>query len=248
MKRKTERDIALLTESGHLLAEILAQVLSRVTAGVTGIELDTFAEESILRVGGRPAFKGYGRPPFPNTLCISINDCVVHGIPSDRAFMKGDIIGFDIGMIYEGLYTDMARTIAIEPVSKEEHTLVDISRSALEKAIAIIRPGTTTGDIGACIQHYVEHNGFGIVRDLSGHGVGHELHEEPEIPNFGRAGAGTRLEEGMVVAVEPMITMGDWHVRVGDDQWAIQTIDGSKTAHWEDTLVVTKDGCRAITR
>jgi methionyl aminopeptidase len=243
-----KEEIAILTEAGGLLHTILMKVIERVAIGVTGKDLDIYAEQLIRDAGGKPAFKGYGNPPYPATLCVSINSCVVHGIPTDTPLINGDLVGLDIGMVYKGFYTDMARTVAVGKVSKHEEHLMHTAREALDAALAMIRPGITTGDIGFLIQSYVEKRGFGIVRDLAGHGVGKALHESPEIPNFGKKGKGDKLEAGMVLAIEPMITLGSWEVTIADDNWSIMTADGSKSAHSEDMVLVTETGHEVLTQ
>ncbi len=236
-----KEDIDNLIEAGHLLHSILAKIVAKVKPGVTGVELNAFAEALIKECGATPAFKGYGHPPYPAALCVSVNQCVVHGIPDAKPLQNGDIVGLDIGLVYKGIYTDMARTVAVGKVTKREQDLMNTAREALDEALEMIRPGITTGDIGFAVQSYVEKRGFGVVRDLAGHGVGKDLHEDPEIPNFGIKGKGEKLVEGMVLALEPMITLGDWEVVVADDQWSILTADGSKSAHSEDMVLVTKN-------
>ncbi|OGY92768.1 MAG: type I methionyl aminopeptidase [Candidatus Komeilibacteria bacterium RIFCSPLOWO2_01_FULL_53_11] len=248
MMVKTQEEIRIIAEGGKLLGAILEDVVSRIREEVTGHELAEFAARRMQEAGGKPAFVGYGTPPYPAALCVSLNNCVVHGIPSDYAFQPGDIISLDIGMIYQGLYTDMARTVSLEPITQRERELIDTASQALDVGISEIRPGNTTGDIGYAIQQYVEGKGFGVVRDLAGHGVGHALHEKPEITNFGTRRSGTKLKTGMVLAVEPMITLGDWHVRIARDGWSVMTADGSKAAHAEDTIVVTDSGYEILTR
>lgn len=248
MTIRREREIAILTEAGALLRDILSKVLTRVTEGATGSDLDVYAERLIHETGGKPAFKGYGEPPYPATLCVSVNECVVHGIPSATPFKSGDIVSVDIGMVYKGLYTDMARSIGVGAMNEKDIQLMDTAREALDRALESIRPGITTGDIGHLIQSFVEARGFGVVRDLAGHGVGMELHESPEIPNFGNKGEGEILSAGMVLALEPMITAGSWKVRIADDRWSVVTRDGSNAAHSEDMVLVTATGHRILTR
>jgi methionyl aminopeptidase len=248
MMVKSKSEIESLHRGGRILSEILAAVVSDVSAGVTGLDLSMRAGELIQKAGGKPAFVGYGTPPFPAPLCVSTNACVVHGIPNKEQFKVGDIIGLDIGMVYEGLYTDMARTVAVKPIMAREQLLIDVAYNALDLAVSLVRPGITTGDIGHAVQKYVEKQGFGVVRDLAGHGVGYALHEAPEIPNFGKKKTGAVLESGMVIALEPMITMGDWQVEIAHDGWSVVTKDRTKSAHVEDTIVVTETGCKGITR
>lgn len=245
---KKSKDKEIVIDAAGRLKGVLDAVIARVAVGVRGVELDAYAERLIRAAGGEPAFKGYGSPPFPGTLCISINECVVHGVPSERLFAAGDIIGLDIGMHYQGFYTDMARTVVLAPISSREAELVRVAREALDDALAYVRPGITTGDLGARIQKKVEAHGFGVVRDLAGHGLGHALHEGPELPNFGTPGAGVRITEGMLLAIEPMITLGNWRLRVARDGWSMCTADKSKTAHEEDMVLITKRGAIVLTQ
>ena len=249
---KSEKEIAILTEGGRLLADILQKVVEAVRPGVTTKELDSLAESLILSSGAVPSFKGYNafgaRTVYPASLCTSINDEVVHGIPSTkRVLQEGDIIGLDIGMKYKGLYTDMAVTVGAGQIDADSQKLIDATRVALDTGIAQVRVGAYMGDIGAAIQEYVEGYGFGVVRELVGHGVGHAVHEEPEVPNFGKHGKGMRLLEGMVLALEPMVTAGSPRVVLSKDEWTWKTKDGSRSAHFEHTVVVMKDGARVLT-
>lgn len=248
MNVKTKQEIAILEESGHVLSDILQKVIAQVRIGVSGLELSNYALDLITAAGAVPAFVGYGKPPFPASLCVSVNSCVVHGVPTEYRFQTGDIVGLDIGMRYQGLYTDMARTLAIGTLPLREQKLIDATYQSLERALTVVKPGRTTGDIGHAVQSYIEGFGFGVVRDLAGHGVGHALHEAPEVPNFGQPGEGFVLEAGMVIAIEPMITLGHFAVRIGDDGWSVMTRDGSKAAHVEDTVLVTDNGHRVLTR
>ncbi len=221
-------------------------------SGVTTKELNRIAEALIVSVGGIPSFKGYNafgaRTAYPASLCTSVNEEVVHGIPSEKRVLKeGDIIGLDIGMKYTDLYTDMAVTVGVGHIDAVSQKLIDVTRKALAIGIAEIRVGACVGDIGNVIQTYAESNGFGVVRELVGHGVGHAVHEEPEIPNFGKKGQGLKLEEGMVLALEPMLTAGKHQVLLAKDDWTWKTKDGSRSAHFEHTVVVTKDGVRVLT-
>ena len=234
------------------MAEILRKVADAAQAGVTTKELDALAERLILFSGGTPSFKGYNafgaRSAYPASLCTSINDEVVHGIPSEKRVLKeGDIIGLDIGMKYSGLYTDTAITVGVGAIDADSKKLMDVTRAALAAGILQVRAGGYTGDIGEAVQAYVEDYGFGIVRELVGHGVGHKVHEEPEIPNFGKRGHGVLLKEGMVLAIEPMVTAGSFRLHLDEDEWTWRTQDGTRAAHFEHTIVVTKNSARVLT-
>lgn len=249
---KTREEITLLREGGHILARVLADVVGAVRAGISTHELNRIAEEHIRASGGEPAFKGYqafgARVAYPATLCTSINDEVVHGIPSEKRILKaGDIIGLDIGMKYKGLYTDMAVTVPVGAIDMKAQKLIAVTKKSLDIAIAAVRAGATIGDIGHAVQTYVEGEGFGVVRDLVGHGVGHAVHEDPQVPNFGKKGTGMRLKEGMVLALEPMVTERGWKVKIDADQWTWRTRDGSRAAHFEHTIIVTKNGAEVLT-
>lgn len=251
---KTSAEQAALREGGHLLADILTSVMEATRAGVTTKTLGDLAEEGIRALGAEPIFKGYGKawgaPPFPAALCVSINEEVVHGIPkSDRIIQSGDIVKLDIGMRYRGLVTDMARTVLVGEVSPEAKQLCAVVEQSLMAGIATLRPGSKMEDYASAVEHMVKQAGFQCVRDLVGHGVGHELHEEPQIPNYARSGlTNFTFTEGMVVALEPMITAGTYHVTLAPDAWAFVTADGRLSAHWENTVLITRDGAEVLTR
>lgn len=243
----TTKEIEILATGGKILHDILYQAASRVSPGVTGVQLNTLAEKLIVEAGGQPAFKGYGQPPYPNALCVSINDCVVHGIATDQPLSEGDIVSLDLGLVYQGMYTDMAITVPVGTVSAEAQNLIDITQEALKQGLAAIRPGVKTGAVGQAIQSYVESHGLAVVREFTGHGVGRAVHQEPSVPNYGKIADGVVLTEGMVLAIEPMVTVGDWRVEIAANHWDVHTIDHSLAAHWEQTIAVTKDGCRILT-
>lgn len=242
-----------------MLAGILREVARRVRPGVSTKELDDLAERLIKKSGGIPSFKGYNpygaRSAFPATLCASINDEVVHGIPQKtRKLATGDIVSLDIGMFWphgkkgiRPMATDTAITLGVGKISLESQRLIRDTKESLRRGIAAVRAGATTGDVGAAIQAYLEPRGYGVVRDLAGHGVGYQVHEEPFVPNYGRPKEGAVLKEGMVIAIEPMATLGGWEVRLADDDWTFRTRDGSLAAHFEHTLVVTKTGSTIVT-
>lgn len=250
IRLKSPEDIAALAEGGKLLAEVVDEVLGMVAPGVTGAELDARAQEMIKEVGGRPAFLGYGpkgHDPFPAALCISINEGVVHGVPLDTPFEEGDVIGIDCGLVYKDLYTDHARTVIAGEGSDEANRLLSVTRESLKLGIAQAQVGNTTGDIGEVVQKYIEDQGYGVVRQLVGHGVGYAVHEPPNVPNFGVAGSGEKLKEGLVIAIEPMVTVGDPAVGTAADGWTIETDDKSLAAHEEHTVAVTAEGPKVLT-
>lgn len=245
---KTPEEIAHLQQGGALLGSILDELTSRATVGVTGKELDAIAEKMMRDAGATPAFLGYGEPAFPATLCVSVNEQVVHGIPSNALFTEGDIVSIDAGLSLHGMIVDSARTVGIGKVSPEYQRLMDVTKKALQLGIEQAVIGNTTGDIGHAVQSYVEGEGFEVVRKLVGHGVGHELHEDPQVPNFGAPGTGTPLQEGMVIAIEPMVTIGDADVVTAPDNWSIIAVSGKPAAHEEHTIVITKEGPRILTK
>jgi len=241
---KTPEEIKILQEGGKKLVSVLYQVAEMVGPGVVTAELDKMAERLIKEAGGEPSFKNYktdeDKIPYPASLCVSINDEVVHGIPGPRKIKDGDIVSLDLGMKYKNFYTDMAITVGTGKI-------IEVAKKSLEEGIKVIKQGAHIGDIGFAIQSYVEKNGFNVVRQLVGHGVGHNPHEEPEVPNFGKKGTGEILKQGMVLALEPMITAGNPEVILSDDNWTWKTKDGSLAAHFEYTVVVTKNGVEILT-
>lgn len=260
---KTPEEIAILKEGGALLASILRELAAAALPGVTTKGLDDLAEHLVIESGGEPSFKNYNphgaKRAFPATLCVSINDEVVHGIPrKSRILASGDIVGLDIGMLWPSearakevggrpMFTDTAITVGVGEVSKEAENLIKVTREALEIGIQAVRPGGRMGDIGAAIQKHIEASGYGVVRDLAGHGVGYRVHEDPFVPNFGTQNKGEVLKEGMVLAIEPMATLGTWKVLLDDDEWTFKTADGKLAAHFEHTIVIEKEGARIIT-
>lgn len=253
---KSDKELEILRECGRRLARILDSVAREVRPGVSTKELDQYAERLIRDAGGAPVFKGYvtlgSKTPYPGSLCVSVNDEVVHAIPSDKKIVKaGDLVGLDIGMRYPaeaGLITDMAITVGVGSISQKAEWLIAATREALEKAVTMLRPGIRLGDLGATVQQLIEKRGFGVVRDLAGHGVGRELHEEPFVPNWGRRGSGPFVHEGSVLAIEPMATERDSRVRLDPDGWTFRTRDGGLAAHFEHTVIVLKDGAEALTK
>ncbi len=250
---KTKKEIEILKEGGKILAKVLRELEKLSKPGVNTGFLDQKAYELILTCGGEPAFKGYqpsfSNKPYPATLCASLNKVVVHGVPSEEIFLKdGDILKLDLGVKYKNLFTDAAITIAIGEISEEKNKLVEATKKALELAIGKIRPGNHIGDIGYVIENYIESQGFSGVRDLVGHGVGYQIHEEPDIPNYGKKGEGPVLKSGMVLAIEPIVAMGSSQVRLCEDGFGYGTVDGSLSAHFEHTVAVTENGNIVLTR
>lgn len=251
---KTEEEIAKMKQGGKILANVLNRVASAVKPGVTTQSLNDLAEELLKKYSAEPAFLNYlpdGEkvPPYPASLCVSINEEVVHGTPSDRRLSEGDIIGLDLGVKYLGYYSDKSLTVGVGKISKEAEKLIKVTKDVLDLAIENVKPRIKTGDLGFLIENYVKKFGFSVVRDLVGHGVGRKVHEGPAIPNFGQRGKGVQFKEGMTFAIEPMVNIGGGAVtKKKDDLWTIVTLDGSLSAHFEDTVAVTKEGCLVLTR
>ena len=248
MKRpiiKTEEEIKLMKEGGKIHKEIIEKVKKNVIVGVSTWELNKIAEDMCKKFEVEPAFKGYGG--FPAALCTAVNQEVVHGIPSKEVILReGDIIGMDFGIKYNNLYTDAAITLPVGEISEEAQQLLFVTKEALRLGLQEVREGATTGDIGAAVQKYVESNNFSVVRDCIGHGVGRNLHEPPEVPNYGNAGEGTVLKENMTIAVEPIVNIGDFEVETLKDHWTIVTKDGQLSAHFEHSIAVKKGGYEII--
>jgi methionyl aminopeptidase len=243
---KSAREIALMRRAGHILAGVVERLRASVRSGMSTLDIDEDVEAYIHREGAAPAFKGYRG--FPATVCVSINEEVVHGIPSPRRKIhEGDIVGLDLGCIVEGYYADCAFTLPVGPVPADVQKLLDVTRESLDRAIQECRPERRLSDVSHAVQSHVEAHGFSIVRAFVGHGIGRALHEEPQIPNFGDPGRGPQLRAGMVLAIEPMVTMGSWEVRILDDGWTAVTQDGSLAAHFEHTVAVTENGPEVLT-
>jgi methionyl aminopeptidase len=249
---KSEQEIELLKQGGKILSTVLRTVSKQVRPGITTDELDKLAEELIVSQGGRPSFKGYGEGvPFPATLCTSVNEQVVHGVPGGYILKEGDIISLDIGMQYPkdtGLYTDMAVTVPVGKIDKQVKELIKVTKKSLDIWINNIKPGKNLYEIAGKVQRYIEDKGFGVVRDMVGHGVGHAVHEEPAIPNYEIKGTEFILKKGMVLALEPMVSLGDYRIKTLDDDWTVTSLDDSQTAHFEHTVAVTDKGCTVITQ
>jgi len=251
---KTPAEIRIMREGGRKLAQVMEKLKEAVQPGLTTQELDKLAQELILSLGAKPAFKGYQTPgaksgqPFPATLCTSINEEIVHCLPSERILREGDILNLDCGILYQGFYTDMAVTVGVGKISPEAHRLIRVTKKALKRAIGRMKPGKHLGDVSQAIQNYVESQGFNVVRDLCGHGIGRQLHQEPDILNFGQRHKGPELKEGMVFALEPMVVMGHWQIKQSSDSFGYQTADNSLSAHFEHTVAVGKKGGRVLTK
>ncbi len=241
---KSERDIAAMRRSAALVGEVLTEVARRVRPGVATIELDRVAEEIVRDAGARPAFKGYRisrtDDPFPATLCISVNDVVVHGFPSPAPLEEGDIVSVDCGVELDGYFGDYAYTFAVGEISAEKQTLLEDTKQSLYEGIKNGLHGRRIGDIAFAVQSYCESRGYGVVRDLVGHGLGKSLHEDPQVPNVGRRGVGKKLKAGMTICVEPMITGGTSVVVVDADGWTVRTADGEPAAHYEHTILINR--------
>lgn len=243
--KKTPEEIEKIAAAGEILVRTLSLLQSKVRPGVTTGELDAAAERFIRSQGAEPAFKGYRG--FPGSICSSPNSMVVHGIPGPYKLSRGDIISIDVGVTLDGWVADAARTFPVGPVSPVAGKLLEITEESLFAAVEQCRPGNRLGDVSHAVQQHVEAGGFSVVRSLVGHGIGRDMHEDPQIPNFGEPGKGPLLEEGMVLAVEPMVNAGRHAVRMGDDHWAIFSQDGSLAAHFEFTIAVTAEGPRVLT-
>jgi methionyl aminopeptidase len=242
---KSAREIETMRRSGKITAKVLTDLMKAARAGMTTGELDTMAEKGIREMGGVPTFKGYHG--FPASICASVDDEVVHGIPGSRVLREGDLLSIDIGTTLDGYVSDSAATVAIGNISGEAQRLMDVTQECLMVGIAQMQRGNRVGDIGAAVQAHAEKNGFGVVRELVGHGVGRAMHEEPQVPNYGKAHTGVEMRPGLVLAIEPMITQGKHAVKILKDGWTVVTADGKLAAHFEHTIAVTDDGPRILT-
>ncbi|HKF20022.1 MAG TPA: type I methionyl aminopeptidase [Candidatus Angelobacter sp.] len=244
---KSQAELDKMRRSGQIVRQVLETVKALVAPGVSTMDLERVAEEKIQELGAKPAFKGYY--DYPCVLCTSVNNEIIHGIPSAKRVLKeGDIVSIDCGVVLDGYYGDSAITVPVgNTLAPDLKKLLDVTETSLKKAIQEVRVGKTVGDVGAAVQEYVEANGFSVVRDFVGHGIGTRLHEDPQVPNFGIRGHGTRLREGMVLAIEPMVNMGKPGARVLDDKWTAVTEDGSYSAHFEHTVAVTRNGPVVLT-
>lgn len=237
---KSDSEVQLMREAGKILGDTLKMLAEHIKVGVTTKELDKLAHDYIISRGAKPSFLGYGG--FPASICASVNEQVIHGIPSSRKLAEGDIIGIDCGVIYKGWQSDAARTFAVGKISEKHKKLIEVTEQSFFEAMKVIREGARLGDIGSAIQNFAESNGFSVVRDFVGHGIGNKMHEDPQIPNYGKAGKGLRLKRNMMLAIEPMINEGTYEVSALDDGWTVVTDDDGYSAHYENTVLVTEDG------
>ncbi len=243
---KQPAEIDRIRDSNRIVAEVLAALQERVKAGVTTLELDRISEQMVLKKGAKPAFKGYRGYPF--SLCTSVNDEIIHGLPSARVLVEGDIVGLDFGVYYKGYYGDAAITVPVGKIPPETGSLLRATEESLALAIAQAHPGNRVGDISAAVQNHVEAAGYSVVRDFVGHGIGRNLHEEPQVPNYGVKGRGTALRVGMVLAIEPMVNAGTCKVKMRPDGWTAVTADGMLSAHFEHTVAITEKGPEILSR
>ncbi|MDZ4277505.1 MAG: type I methionyl aminopeptidase [Dehalococcoidia bacterium] len=234
---KSDGEIALMREAGRVVAEVLELLAAEIRPGLSVAKLDTLVRDEYKRRGVIPTFLGY--LGYPAHVCVSVNDEIVHGIPRDRVLREGDIVSIDLGATYQGFVGDSALTVGVGRIGQEEQRLIDVTYQALREGIQAARPGARLGEVSHAIQTYVESRGYSVVREYVGHGVGREMHEEPQVPNFGPPDRGPILRKGMVLALEPMVTVGDWRTKKHDDQWTVSTLDGSLSAHFEHTIAIT---------
>ncbi|MFA6097811.1 MAG: type I methionyl aminopeptidase [Candidatus Paceibacterota bacterium] len=248
---KTKAEIEIMREGGKILAHILLLMSEKVVPGASGEELEEIADREIKKYGVISSFRNYkihkNGVPFPSSICVSINDEIVHGFPRGKIIREGDIVGLDLGIKHKGLHTDSAITVGAGKLSAVAQKLIKVTKESLSLALSEVKPGNRLGDIGYAVQSYVEKNGFSVVQDLVGHGVGRSIHESPEVPNYGSRGEGLKLYPGMTFAIEPMVNAGKHYIKVDDDQWTIRTEDGSLSAHFEHSVAVTEEGCIILT-
>jgi len=243
---KTDEEIAAMRQAGRIVATILEILSKQIKPGMETGELDNIAAREVKRRGAKSSFQGYRG--FPANLCVSVNDEIVHGIPGKRVLREGDIVSLDFGAIFKGFQADAAVTVAVGKVNEKAKGLIKTTKGALETGISAARSGARLGDISAAIQSQAESRGYSVVREYTGHGIGREMHEEPQIPNFGLPDSGPALKKGMTLALEPMVNVGDWRTRVGDDHWTVFTADGSLSAHFEHTIAITDGEPEVLTK
>ncbi|MBI2288097.1 MAG: type I methionyl aminopeptidase [Chloroflexi bacterium] len=242
---KSDKEIAVMRQAGRIVATVLRVLSSKMRAGIKTEELDDIAVRELKKLGAKSSFKGYRG--FPATLCVSVNDEIVHGIPGKRILQEGDIVSLDFGAIFQGFHGDAAVTVGVGKISPQAERLIAATEGALQAGIAAACPGARLGDVSVAIQRYAESRGYSVVREYTGHGIGREMHEEPQIPNFGLPGQGLVLKKGMTLAIEPMVNIGDWRTTVADDHWTVSTSDGSLSAHFEHTIAVTDAEAEVLT-
>jgi methionyl aminopeptidase len=242
---KTEAEIAAMRESSRVVARVLGELRPMIRPGVRTIELDAYAEGRARELGAKPAFKGYRG--YPGSLCVSINDEIIHGIPSARALREGDIVSLDFGVLADGFYGDAARTYPVGAVSDTARRLIEAAETSLDRGLEQLVEGNRISDVSAAVQRHVESEGFSVIRSFVGHGIGRELHEEPQVPNFGFPGRGPRIRRGLVLAIEPMIAAGEWEIDIREDGWTAVTRDGSLAAHFEQTVALSERGVEILT-
>lgn len=244
---KSDEEIAVMREAGSIVARTLQRLVEELRPGLVVKELDKIVRQEFKKHKVIPTFECYGQPPYPATVCVSVNEEIVHGIPGKRVIQEGDVVSLDLGCTHKGFVADSALTVIVGRAKPRAQDLVDVTKGALEEGIRHLRPGTRLGEVSHAIQTYIESRGFGVVREYVGHGVGRSMHEEPQVPNFGPADRGPVLKKGMVLALEPMVTMGDWRTRQLEDQWTVVTADGSLAAHFEHTIAVTDGDPQVLT-
>jgi len=242
---RSEQEIMAMRQAGRVVAIVLEILSGAIRPGMETKELDIIAGRELKKLGAKPSFKGYHG--FPANLCVSVNDEIVHGIPGERVLKEGDIVSLDFGSIYDGFQGDAAVTVSVGEVKPEAKRLMETTENALEAGIAKAYAGARLGDISAAVQRCAESGGYSVIREYTGHGIGRQMHEEPQIPNFGQPGTGPVLKKGMVLALEPMVSMGDWRTRLGSDHWTVSTADGSLSAHFEHTIAVTDAEAEVLT-
>ena len=242
---KSEQEIELMRRAGQIVATVLEKLKSEVRPGITTQELDNIALKEVTRLGGTPSFKGYRG--YPADICVSVNEEIVHGIPDQRALKVGDVVSIDFGAIYKGFQGDAALTVGVGKLDAQADKLLSTTEGALKAGIDASRAGARLGDVSHAIQEYVESRGFAVIREYTGHGIGRDMHEDPQIPNFGNVGQGPLLKRGMTFALEPMVTTGDWRTKVASNHWTVSTVDDRLAAHFEHTIAITDGAARVLT-
>jgi len=244
---KSDEEIKIMREAGRVVAQVLQMLVDALRPGLVVKELDKIVRKEYAKRGVIPTFLGYANPPYPATVCVSVNDELVHGIPGNRVIQEGDIVSIDLGATYKGFVGDSAVTVGVGKITPEAQRLIDVTREALWRGIRAARAGVRLGVVSNTIGEYIESEGFGVVREYVGHGVGRRMHEEPQVPNYGPPDRGPVLRKGMVLALEPMVTMGDWRTKKHADGWTVSTLDGSLCAHFEHTIAITDGEAEVLT-